>query len=398
MDAIPEPGSLLIVDDDPFHRATLRRYLEKKGLAVSEAAGGTEALAALARQAFDVILLDVVMPGLSGFQVLETVRRQHPITALPIIMATAKDEPADVVEALRLGANDYVTKPFDVSVVLARVLTQVSLKRSVERITRLELSLEQRNADLENANRLMRRDLEAAARVQQSLLPKTSPEVEGVRFAWKFRPCAELAGDLLNIAILDGRHAALYVFDVVGHGTKAAMLAVMVSRALTQLLVSPDGSVTPPTEVAARLNEQFPWEQETSQFFTLLYGVLSVDTGEFRFISAGHPEPLHLARGQKIRSLPLTDFGSPIGLGDGRYEETRFTLQKGDRLYLYSDGLPDVLDENGKRFGEEKLHQALERVQSVPLGEGLSSLLQGVGEWCNGQPHDDISVLAVERA
>jgi response regulator RpfG family c-di-GMP phosphodiesterase len=106
---------------------------------------------------------------------------------------------------LRLGANDYVTKPFDFPVVLARVQTQLALKRSVERIVRLEQSLAQRNAELEEANRCMKRDLETAAKVQAALLPREVPAMAGADFAWQFKPCTELAGDLLNIVPLGER-------------------------------------------------------------------------------------------------------------------------------------------------------------------------------------------------
>jgi sigma-B regulation protein RsbU (phosphoserine phosphatase) len=320
-------------------------------------------------------------------------------------MATAKDQPADVVEALRLGANDYVTKPFDFPVVLARVQTQLELKRSVDRVTRLEQSLAQRNAELEaanaelaRANRKMRRDLEAAARVQRSLLPRALPRFPGFGFAWQFRPCAELAGDLLNIAVLDERHVALYVLDVVGHGAQAALLAVMVNRALQRL--APPGprraGLVPTAEVAARLSEEFPWDDRTQQFFTLLYGLLSVETGEFRFVSAGHPGPLHLARDGGAHCLKAP--GSPIGLGEGGYEENSLLLREGDRLYLYSDGLVEALSPDHGQYGVERLCRVLEQGRGAPLADGLATLLGDVRSWCApADPGDDISVLAVER-
>jgi sigma-B regulation protein RsbU (phosphoserine phosphatase) len=399
-------GSVLIVDDDATHRAGLRRYLGTKGLAITECANGEEALELARLEAFDVVLLDVLMPGPGGLEVLQALRRLRPLTELPVIMATARDETSDVVEALRLGANDYVTKPFDFPVVLARVQGQLTLKRSVERIRRLEQSLAQRNADLEaanvelaEANRRMRLDLEAAARAQQALLPAPAPVVAGARFAWRFRPCAHLAGDLLNVAVLDERHVALYVLDVSGHGAQAALLAVMVSRALTQLLTP--RPPLPPAEVVARLHADFPWDDRTQQFFTLLYGVLGLDTGDFRYVTAGHPGPLHLACGAAPRVLKLPS--PPVALGDGLYPEHRLTLAEGDRLYLYSDGLFEARNEardvEPRAFGVERLCRAVERDRAAPLAEGLAALLREVEAWCAPhEPQDDISVLAVERA
>ncbi len=122
----PDPGSLLLVDDDERVHTLLSPYLERNGFTVTGIRDGTQALEWLEKDCPDLILLDILMPGLSGLDILKRVRQQRPPTELPVIMATAKDEGQDVVAALKLGANDYVTKPFDYAVVLARVQTQFS--------------------------------------------------------------------------------------------------------------------------------------------------------------------------------------------------------------------------------------------------------------------------------
>jgi DNA-binding NtrC family response regulator len=127
-------SSLLVVDDDETNRDVLVHRLKRQGYGVTQAQSGEEALELVRARGFDLVLLDVMMPGLSGLEVLQTLRREHPLTELPVIMATARDQSGDVVQALQLGANDYVTKPFDFPVVLARVRTQLSLKRAVEQI------------------------------------------------------------------------------------------------------------------------------------------------------------------------------------------------------------------------------------------------------------------------
>ena len=145
-------GSLLVVDDDEANRDILSRRLTRNGHDVSVAEDGTRAIGLVRERPFDLVLLDVVMPGLSGLDVLQELRQTHPATELPVIMVTAKNESGDIVEALRLGANDYVSKPLDFPVVLARIQAQLSLKRAVEDVFRLERSLAERNRDLEGAN------------------------------------------------------------------------------------------------------------------------------------------------------------------------------------------------------------------------------------------------------
>ncbi|MHC5035653.1 MAG: PP2C family protein-serine/threonine phosphatase, partial [Planctomycetota bacterium] len=154
----------------------------------------------------------IMMPGIDGMEVLKRLRETYAAAELPIIMATAKTESEDIVQALKLGANDYVTKPLDFAVVLARVNTQFSLKRAGE--------------ELRAAHARMKHDLDAAARVQRTLLPGELPQTEAARFAWRYRPCDELAGDSLNVFRIDDRFVALYVLDVSGHGVPAALLSV----------------------------------------------------------------------------------------------------------------------------------------------------------------------------
>jgi adenylate cyclase len=138
-------GSLLVVDDDEMNRDMLGRRLERRGYTVARAADGQRALAMLDTQTFDVVLLDIMMPGLSGLEVLRILRQSHAMADLPVIMATAKDQSGDIVEALKLGANDYITKPLDFPVVLARVETQLSLKRAKAEIQQLAEQLAVRN-------------------------------------------------------------------------------------------------------------------------------------------------------------------------------------------------------------------------------------------------------------
>lgn len=391
----PKQPFLLLVDDDDVTRDLLARSLERNGFVVTGVADGAEALTQINNESCDLVLLDVLMEGMTGLEILTTVRRTRSTTDLPIIMATSKDQSGDVVEALRLGANDYVTKPFDIPVVLARVQTQLALKRAVDEIRQLKEGLQRQNAELEEVNRRMKRDLDAAARVQAALLPGMPPVLPGAHFAWEFRPCTELAGDLLNIIPLDGRRVALYVLDVVGHGVAAALLAVMVNRVLGQLCLSSQ-RLAPPVEVAAQLNREFSWDPQTEQFFTLLYGILELDTGTFRFIVAGHPGPVHLPR--DASPLSFTVPGYAIGLAEEAYVEQSLTLQTGDRLYLYSDGIPEAHHKDRGNFGVSRLLDRIEQGRTSPLPASLESLVQAVQVWCGEvPPHDDISLLAVER-
>ena len=416
-------ASLLVVDDSEANRDMLSRRLQRRGYTVTAAAGGRQALELVAKHRYDLILLDIVMPDIGGLEVLHTLRQTWSAAELPVIIATAKDESGDIVDGLKAGANDYVTKPLDLPVVLARVQTQISLKRAVDQIKRLEQNLEQRNQDLEafnvkleaanrelaSANQRMQRDLGAAARIQEAMLPVSLPNSPDASFAWLFKPCAELAGDILNVFRLDDDHVGMYVLDVVGHGVAAALLSVAVSRLLSptpnSFLVRPcEGSpgyrLLPPSEVAAQLNRRFPWDPATEQFFTLLYGVLNLRTREWRFVSAGHPGPIYLARNSETPRILRGLEGVPIGVGkEETYQEQVLILQPGDRLYLYSDGISEAMNGEGKPFDTQRLLDALMRSRGGPLAESLAALWQAVETWRKSSAlDDDASLVAVEIA
>ena len=266
--------------------------------------------------------------------------------------------------------------------------------------------LEETNIKLTRTNKWMRSNLEAAAKVQQALLPEQLPKPKRVRFAWQFHPCDELAGDILNIFRLDDDHVGLYLLDVTGHGTAAALLAVSVFRLLAPMAhktslvrerIEETGTyvMTSPAEVAQRLNRQFPWDFDTGQFFTLVYGVLNVKTLLFRFITAGHPGPIYYpASGEPV---VMPSLGLPIGLTDGKYEEQVIQLNTGDRLLLYSDGVTEAMSPDGELFGRDRLIKYFNCKKAKNLDDCLNSILNATTRWKQSRRfHDDFSLLGLE--
>src|SRR6516162_2607592 len=125
-------ATILVVDDEELNREGLARRLQRHDYEVAVAKTGREAIELLGDRRFDLVLLDIMMPGMNGLEVLKFLRRVDSLLDLPIIMVTAKGGSEDTVEALELGANDYVTKPLDFPVVLARIRTQLALRRAEE--------------------------------------------------------------------------------------------------------------------------------------------------------------------------------------------------------------------------------------------------------------------------
>ncbi|MFN8009028.1 MAG: PP2C family protein-serine/threonine phosphatase [Terriglobia bacterium] len=291
----------------------------------------------------------------------------------------------------------------------AYALESTALYRRISNQNRdLEKLVESRTHELQAANTRMRKDLESAAKIQLSLLPKSAPIIEGVRFAWQFKPCDELAGDILNIVRLDERHMGLYVLDVSNHGVPAALLAVTLSRLLSPLSIQssllkqpceglPGYRIVSPVEVAIQLNQLFPMDPATGQYFTLLYGVLDLETNQFCYVQAGHPGPIHLKAETKTASI-LEGQGLPIGFAPKpTYQLYTIQLNRGDRLYLYSDGLPEMSEAGGEHWGEKRMMGTLEQTTDRSLQESLCDLISEAQRWQGkALTTDDLSLLAVE--
>jgi len=263
------------------------------------------------------------------------------------------------------------------------------------------------NAEILASNNRMKRDLEAAAKVQQALLPTALPHMQGTEFAWIFKPTAELAGDQLNIMRLDETHIALYLLDVSGHGVSSSLMAVAASLLLSrrrdistpmagELVEPPTSPLTSPAEVALLLNQQLIQERTAPQYLTLVYGMLNVNSGEFRYVSAGHPGPILVPKDASPLALEAPT-GLPIGLLNASYEERTIPLCPGDRLYLYSDGITEAMNASEEQFGVQRLLARLSELRAVPLAESLNALMKSVEEWqCHDGLRDDVSLVALE--
>lgn len=398
---------ILMVEDDLASRRLLEKYLKDWGHEVASAEDGAQGWEMIQSGDFPMVISDWMMPNVDGPELIRRIRDDQRLPYVYIILLTAKSTKGDIIAGLESGADDFVSKPFDKDELRVRI-------RAAERIVRLEQHLAERNQKLEMlnqeilaANRRMKREMEAGARIQQALLPASLPDCDGFRFAWSFKPCDELAGDILNVFPLDDDHVGVYVLDVSGHGVAAALLSVTVGRLLTSMSDATsllhrregtDGKVAimPPAEVATELNRRFAWNPVTKQYFTLCYGVLNKRTRIFRYVSAGHPGPLYLPHDQDAEIIEEPAF--PIGMiQDAVYAEQSLELRPGDRVYLYSDGITDALNPKRQPFAKDRLIRTLEKHRALPLDDSLHRLLDSVITWsADSKIADDISMVALE--
>lgn len=397
---------ILVVDDDQANRDSLARRLQRRGFTADTAEDGYRALEAIEANAYDLVLLDVMMPGISGLDVLQQIRQTRPQTVLPVIMATANDGSDDIAAAFELGANDYVTKPIDFTVAMARIKTQLDMGRAVRQVMELQERISLRNAELENALAALKRstertqrDLELAARVQATFLPREVPEDARYRAAWRFLPCEQLAGDGLNICPLGPHHVAFYVLDVTGHGAASALTAVTAARMLApshdpaSILIGPSG-VHSPASVLNELATRFSFDANTGQFITCFYALLDLRSGLLDYASAGHPDAILVSADGSTRLLSGT--GVPTGLGEN-YEQQTVRLAAGDRVWLYSDGVIEALDAESQMFGIPRVQESAGQLHREALETAPDTLLGQLKAWQgDGEQRDDVSILVFE--
>jgi serine/threonine protein kinase/serine phosphatase RsbU (regulator of sigma subunit) len=390
-----EATKILIADDHELSRFKLQSDLEKWGHEVTAAADGEQAWELFNKHKFAIVITDWMMPKLDGLELVKMIRAAECSDYVYIIMLTAKAEKHDTVAGMGAGADDFLVKPFH------RDELQVRLRAGI-RITKL-------NRQLNETNRRLEHGREAAAQIQRSFLPTAKPQIPGYEFAWEHNPCGKLGGDMFNIVALGTGHVGLYVLDVTGEGVPAALLATTLSRVMapasdpTSLLVERNASgsdyrVREPVEVARELNRRFG-TQEGKQFFTLAYGVLNLESRTFQFTSAGHPPLLHL---QTRRSPSMLDVdGFPIGMApdSDEFHQRSVVLEPGDRIFIYSDGLPDAMHGDGEVFGAARLLEAVQSFRHAALDGVLGSVMREVRDWRrDADVKDDVSILAFEAS
>ena len=385
--------NVLIAEDEQSTRMRLQRNLEKLGFQPTAAENGAEAWKLFQDGDFPLVLTDWMMPEMDGLELIQKIRSASQPRFTYVIMLTSKSETSEIVEGMEAGADDFVTKPFDRNELRVRV-------RAGQRIVELERTLSEQN-------QRMKMDLDAAAELQKSLLPSEAPDIDGVSFAWTFRPCDELAGDILGVFKLDKEHVGFYVADVSGHGVAASLLSVSISRMMSplpspsSLLVQEVGGeqhnrIAPPSEVIRELNRRFPMEESGGRFFSIVYGILNVSTRVLQVASAGHPPVMRVSTDQVVK--PLEAEGMLVGVvEDYEYEHCEIQLNAGDRLVAYSDGVVEQQNANDEEFGEQRLIAEIAESQSNPLDEIVRSLETDVVNWSkDGRLDDDLSILAVQ--
>lgn len=378
-------GRILIVDDVEANRQLLERQLRRQGHTTVSAADGAAALEVLrADPAIDLVLLDMMMPVLDGFGALSAIKDDPALRHLPVIMISALDEAQQVLRCIERGADDYLPKPYDATLLRARIRAGLVRKRL------RDLEAEYARA-IAAAHARVQADLGVASRYVRSILPPTGP-TRSVTVDWRLIPSDELGGDTFGYHWIDDAYFALYILDVCGHGVGAALLSVSEINVLRQGSLQ---AVDPrdPGAVLTALNAAFPMERHGEMFSTVWYGVWHPASRTLRYASAGHPASLLI--GVDATVLPIGNSGMVLGgMDDTVYRTSEQVIPDAARLLLLSDGAFEIIRPDGTLWPEEAFRDVVAAL-GRPGAPDLDALVATIREVRGPFPLDDDLSLAV---
>ncbi len=368
--------SILLVDDNPTNLQVLFQTLDGVGCKLLIAKNGEMAISIAGKALPDLILLDIMMPGIDGYEVCRQLKSNAATSDIPVIFLSALGDTEDKVKGLQLGAVDYITKPFQPDEVIARVNTHLTIHR-------LKREVESQKDQLEH-------ELEVVSAVQRKLLPKQLPVIDGFKLAVHYETSRYAGGDYYDILELSDNCWGFLIADAEGHSAPAAVLMAMTCA----LFRSYPGSASDPAEVLHYLNEHLCKVADPS-FMTALYAYYDANAQTVRMARAGHPLPMIFRHSDK-KAIELPCPGVyPLGIEPYEIEipVTETKLESGDRFLIYTDGLTERFDMEEKTYGEDRLLRLLATDSADDPRGVIATIMADVEQFAGDRPADDDQAL-----
>jgi sigma-B regulation protein RsbU (phosphoserine phosphatase) len=387
--AAPSGPALLVVDDNEDNRYTLTRRLNREGYRnLSTANDGRAAMDLLNTGPFDLVLLDIMMPELNGYEVLEQMKASPKLRDVPVIMISALSEMDSVIRCIELGAEDYLSKPFNPTLLRARVGATLEKKRLRDEVRASLARLEE--------------ELDAARKMQLGMLPRLFPACtveQPVEVFALMEAAREVGGDLYDCFYAAENLFCFLVGDVSGKGAPAAMFMAR-TRSLVRLAIelSLKMGIEPllPAQIAEAVNRELCQNNEDRMFVTLFLGLLDTRTGVLACTNAGHPLP-HLLRSSGDIALMECKPEIPLGVrSKSSYRSVTIPIGPGDTVFVVSDGVVEAMNAAGELYTLERLNADLSGAASTSAEELVRKVADNVNAFTGTAPKaDDVTALAM---
>lgn len=385
---------ILLVDDNLTSLKQAATLL-KDHYKVSMVKSGKQALEFLEKFTPNLILLDIEMPEMDGFETIQRIKQDERFKKIPVIFLTGNHDTVTEMKGFEYGAVDFITKPFSQEVMFHRINLQIEL---FEYQMQLETVIEERTEELlatkaENAR--IAAELDVAAKIQASMLPKKFDRFSAggkMSVCATMSPAREVGGDFYDCFKIDEDHVAFVIADVSGKGVPAALFMV---TAKTLIKTKAKHSISP-ARVLRDVNDEISENNEEDMFVTVFLGVLELSTGRFVCANAGHNPPVHLHSDGRVEYLNVEKNFVLAGITGMEFIENTFMLEPGDRFLMYTDGVTEAMNEQQEFFGEEQLLMRMqtEEARSLPVCKLLEYLGEEVQRFSAGaEQADDITML-----
>ena len=386
MSATPQPAPvaqklILIVDDTPTNIGVISGAL-KDTYKTKIATNGEKALAlASAEEKPDLILLDIVMPGMDGYEVCSRLKSDPATSEIPVIFLTGQTGAEDETRGFEVGAVDYVHKPFSPAVVRARVRSHILLREARAQLAEQLLALNS--------------ELEMARQIQLSILPHSIPALPGLEIAARFLPMTSVAGDFYDFIQVDDKHIGILIADVSGHGLPSALIASMLQVALK----GQAHHASEPTKVLTGLNLAL-CGKFAQNFVTAAYIYMDLENHLLRYAGAGHPPVLHW-RNSAGKTGQVLENGLVLGMvEEAGYEALELTLEPRDRYVLYTDGVVEAANPARELYGTDRFMQFMDSSRALETGPFADASLAEIAKWtgqsADQSQQDDITLLVID--
>jgi len=400
------PETILVVDDDLDILELLKMNLEPEGYTVHTASDGDGAVQSACTDPPDLILLDVMMPHKNGLQVIEELKNIEETKSIPVILVTARGQTDDKVLGLETGADDYITKPFDLREVTARVEAVLDRTRPIKYINPLKRAMGEGFS--EEGLQQLAGHLEAAAAIQKKLLPDHAPNFDKFDIANLLQSSTAVSGDFYDFIPLSETQVGIVLGDVKGNGIPAALRMIMIRNALRLLCHDEDT----PASILKRINDLVAQDTEADLFATMIYGILDTEAATFTYANGGHCYPFHYNRRNSIDVLKTG------GMLIGAFEEAVFTygichLDPGDILVFYTDGItetqaPEDITSNGDTnaeqdtsdmfYGGDRLAACLSKNTTLSASALCEAILNDLAQFSGStQTQDDRALIVIKH-
>lgn len=400
----PVLSPVLVVDDSKAQRRLLTRTLAKWGYQTVEAASGQEALDLCAATAFDIIISDWMMPGMSGVEFCRCFREASDRPAL-FLLLTAQTEREILAEGLDSGADDFLSKPFHAIELRARLRAGRRSVQAQKALADQNMALSSTLEELSDAYAAIERDLKGARVFQEGLLPERFVSYPSADVSLLFRSSGHVGGDLVGYFPVTPDEIGIFSVDVSGHGVASALMTARIAGYFNpmapdrNLALRRDGdgyAIEPLDKVCARLNTVLMQDAESDQYLTMAIAHVDLRSGKVNLCHAGHPSSVVQRKDGAIEFLEL--WSTPIGLiEDGDFSVASIQLRRGDRLMLYSDGITECPDPTGTLLEEAGFKQILDTRANLTGLDFVESLIDGLKDYRgSGEFPDDLSAVTLE--